>query len=203
MKNVLMVVAMFFTLFVCWLTLREVGKCNEKLDKLLNEYELVQEDDTLKANPQPKVETAPVETKITDEPKKNNQQTTQPRAKAQEIVSAPKPSTKKVVNKNDITITQFKKDNHDNYEIVTFKNNTDDKISRIEGIIVYKDMSGNDISYNEIDVKVLIAPGMSKQTKIRSFDQDNKYCYYKEFQSYMDVVGVSPFKIEFRLTSYN
>ena len=29
-----MVVAMFFTLFVCWLTLREVGKCNEKLDKL-------------------------------------------------------------------------------------------------------------------------------------------------------------------------
>lgn len=195
-----MVVAMFFTLFVCWLTLREVGKCNEKLDKLLNEYELVQEDDTLKANPQPKVETAPVETKNTDQPKKNNQQTTQPRTKAKETTSAPKPSTKKVVNKNDITITQFKKEWSDRYEYVTFKNNTDKQVKNVKGIIVYKTMDGSDITYKEIDERIDIAPGMSKQIKWRSFDDNNDYQYYKNVKSYADEIR---FKIEFRLTSYN
>ena len=109
---------------------------------------------------------------------------------------------KKVVGKDDVVITHFKKDAHDDEEIITFKNNTDSKINRIEGIIVYKDMSGNDISYNELNLKISIAPGMSKQTKISSFDQDNKYSYYKDFQSYMESVGVRPFKYEFRLISY-
>lgn len=39
MKNVLMVLGMLMVLVVCWLTLREVRMCNERMDELVAKVE--------------------------------------------------------------------------------------------------------------------------------------------------------------------
>ena len=197
-------------LVVCWLTLREVRMCNERMDEIVAKVGQMHDVRVVMAEEAEaeKDEDAKVVPPPTAKPKKEKSKKSEvvkPGSKPAEVKHeepAPAVKEKKVVGKDDVVITHFKKDAHDNEEIITFKNNTDSKINRIEGIIVYKDMSGNDISYNELDLKISIAPGMSKQTKISSFDQDYKYSYYKDFQSYMEIAGKRPFKYEFRLISY-
>ena len=221
MKNFLMVGGALLVLVVCWLTLREVKSYQEKMDVLLEKVEALESGRAMSVDNEESCEEELIADKalevveeVVEEVKKakprvekeatSTQKVVEKKAVQEESVKAePQPKPKKEINANDVKITQFKKDSSDWNEIITFKNNTSETINRIKGIIVYKDMQGNDISYNEIDVRLTIAPGMSKQTKIKSFDQDNKYCYYKDYKSYYETVGKTAFKIEFRLTSYN
>lgn len=221
MKNFLMVGGALLVLVVCWLTLREVKSYQEKMDVLLEKVEALESGRAMSVDNEESCEEELIAEKalevveeVVEEVKKakprvekeatSTQKVVEKKAVQEESVKAePQPKPKKEINANDVKITQFKKDSSDWNEIITFKNNTSETINRIKGIIVYKDMQGNDISYNEIDVRLTIAPGMSKQTKIKSFDQDNKYCYYKDYKSYYETVGKTAFKIEFRLTSYN
>ena len=210
MRNVLMVLGMLMVLVVCWLTLREVRMCNERMDELVAKVDqmhnvrvVMVEDAEVEKDEDAKVVAPPTAKPKKEKSKKSEAAKSESKsAEVKREESAPAVKEKKVVGKDDVVITHFKKDAYDDEEIITFKNNTDSKINRIEGIIVYKDMSGNDISYNELNLKISIAPGMSKQTKISSFDQDHKYCYHKDFQSHMEVIGKRPFKYEFRLISY-
>ena len=221
MKNFLMVGGALLVLVVCWLTLREVKSYQEKMDVLLEKVEALESGRAMSVDNEESCEEELIAEKalevveeVVEVVKKakprvekeatSTQKVVEKKAVQEESVKAePQPKPKKEINANDVKITQFKKDSSDWNEIITFKNNTSETINRIKGIIVYKDMQGNDISYNEIDVRLTIAPGMSKQTKIKSFDQDNKYCYYKDYKSYYETVGKTAFKIEFRLTSYN
>jgi hypothetical protein len=221
MKNFLMVGGALLVLVVCWLTLREVKSYQEKMDVLLEKVEALESGRAMSVDNEESCEEELIADKalevveeVVEVVKKakprvekeatSTQKVVEKKAVQEESVKAePQPKPKKEINANDVKITQFKKDSSDWNEIITFKNNTSETINRIKGIIVYKDMQGNDISYNEIDVRLTIAPGMSKQTKIKSFDQDNKYCYYKDYKSYYETVGKTAFKIEFRLTSYN
>lgn len=221
MKNFLMVGGALLVLVVCWLTLREVKSYQEKMDVLLEKVEALESGRAMSVDNEESCEEELIAEKalevveeVVEVVKKakprvekeatSTQKVVEKKAVQEESVKAePQPKTRKEINANDVKITQFKKDSSDRHEIVTFKNNTSETISGIQGIIVYKDMQGNDISYNEIDVRLTIAPGMSKQTKIKSFDQDHKYCYYKDYKSYYETVGITAFKIEFRLTSYN
>ena len=221
MKNFLMVGGALLVLVVCWLTLREVKSYQEKMDVLLEKVEALESGRAMSVDNEESCEEELIADKalevveeVVEVVKKakprvekeatSTQKVVEKKAVQEESVKAePQPKSKKEINANDVKITQFKKDSSDWNEIITFKNNTSETINRIKGIIVYKDMQGNDISYNEIDVRLTIAPGMSKQTKIKSFDQDNKYCYYKDYKSYYETVGKTAFKIEFRLTSYN
>ena len=221
MKNFLMVGGALLVLVVCWLTLREVKSYQEKMDVLLEKVEALESGRAMSVDNEESCEEELIAEKalevveeVVEVVKKakprvekeatSTQKVVEKKAVQEESVKAePQPKPKKEINANDVKITQFKKDSSDWNEIITFKNNTSETINRIKGIIVYKDMQGNDISYNEIDIRLTIAPGMSKQTKIKSFDQDNKYCYYKDYKSYYETVGKTAFKIEFRLTSYN
>ena len=221
MKNFLMVGGALLVLVVCWLTLREVKSYQEKMDVLLEKVEALESGRAMSVDNEESCEEELIADKalevveeVVEVVKKakprvekeatSTQKVVEKKAVQEESVKAePQPKPKKEINANDVKITQFKKDTSDWNEIITFKNNTSETINRIKGIIVYKDMQGNDISYNEIDIRLTIAPGMSKQTKIKSFDQDHKYCYYNDYKSYYDGIGISAFKIEFRLTSYN
>ena len=196
MKNFLMVGGALLVLVVCWLTLREVKSYQEKMDVLLEKVEALESGRAMSVDNEESCEEELIAEKalevveeVVEEVKKakprvekeatSTQKVVEKKAVQEESVKAePQPKPKKEINANDVKITQFKKDSSDWNEIITFKNNTSETINRIKGIIVYKDMQGNDISYNEIDIRLTIAPGMSKQTKIKSFDQDNKYCYY-------------------------
>lgn len=213
MRNLLTVISLLLVLGVSWFVMQELKANQERMDILLekvqyledniNEGVSIDEEEELSKNENKVVSTK--ENVVVEKPKarveKKNKVIQSKKEEATETVT-PTPAPKEIKH-NDIVITQFKKNFTDSDEIITFKNNTSGKINRIKGIIVYKDMGGNDISYNEIDIKLTIAPGMSKQTKIRSFDQDHKYCYHKEYQSFMEVSGITSFKIEFKLESYN
>lgn len=201
MKNVLICIATFFVLAICWMMLREIRACQEQMAALTEKIENINiaspvvEDDTQYT---PSAEAEPVAP--TPAPAPVKKKSSSPK---QQTAPLPEPEPKREINKKDITVTQYKKGFSDSVELITFKNNTSSTISRIKGIMIYLDMSGNDISYQEIDIKISIAAGMSKQVEIASFDRNHKYCYHKEYQSFMEVSGISPFKIEFQLKSYN
>lgn len=112
-----------------------------------------------------------------------------------------KPTTsirKKISDKTAVTLSNFKKTQTQNYEFISLKNHTSHFIKSITGVIVYKDMANQIIDYQLINVDINIPPNLAKQTKIRSFDQDDNYLYYKD----LDVYGGTKFQVEFRLLSY-
>lgn len=188
MRNLLTLICAIAILLVCWMMLREMKVYQDQIDVLMAKIEVLD---------------SVVHTVGEDVPNKSKKVRTQVLSEKTKPVKKAEPQEQKVVSKEDVVITQYKKRYLDEEEIITFKNNTAENINKIKGIIVYKDLSGNDISYQELNIRISIATGMSKQTKIRSFDQDNKYCYHKEYESFMGEVGVTPFKFEFRLISYN
>ncbi len=223
MKNLLLTICILLMFGMSWLTFREMKEFQMKVDMLIERVEAIEEDAEYVDLEEKKESVSQTESvkeveKVEGRRKKskNVKKAVTVKTKDSENVTTTispdletrdgrktETKVKKEINPNDIVVTQFKKNYIDREEIITFKNNTPDKINRIKGVIVYRDMEGNDISYNEIDIKLTIAPGMSKQTKINSFDQDHKYCYYKEYQSFMGVSGITRFTFEFKLESYN
>lgn len=212
MRNLLTLICAIAILLVCWMMLREMKVYQEQIDVLMAKIEVLDSvvhtvgEDVPNKSKKVRTQVLPEKTKPVKKAEPKEQKVEKvAETKIEQIVETKQqePQEQKVVSKDDIVITQYKKDFVDKEEIITFKNNTAENINKIKGIIVYKDLSGNDISYQELNIRISIAPGMSKQTKIRSFDQDNKYVYYKEFKSYMEVSSITPFKFEFRLISYN
>lgn len=212
MRNLLTLICAIAILLVCWMMLREMKVYQDQIDVLMAKIEVLDSvvhtvgEDVPNKSKKERTQVLPEKTKSVKKAEPKEQKVEKvAETKIEQIVETKQqePQEQKVVSKDDIVITQYKKDFVDKEEIITFKNNTAENINKIKGIIVYKDLSGNDISYQELNIRISIAPGMSKQTKIRSFDQDNKYVYYKEFKSYMEVSSITPFKFEFRLISYN
>lgn len=105
----------------------------------------------------------------------------------------------KITEKNGaITISKFTKRWLKEVEHISFKNNTNDYINHITGVIIYKDMKDNIIDYRVIDKEIVIPPNLAKRISIASFDDEGSYTYYKDRQSSLS----EKFKIEFRLLSY-
>lgn len=104
---------------------------------------------------------------------------------------------KKIKDKTAVTISNFKKEALQEFEFISFKNHTTNFIKSVTGVLIYKDMKGEIIDYRILNQELLIPPNLAKQVKVRSFDQDNNYNYYKNPFSI-----TTNFKIEFRLLSY-
>lgn len=106
---------------------------------------------------------------------------------------------KKLKDKSAISVTNFKKDGSEFYENISFKNNTSSFIKSITGVLIYTDTKGEVMDYRIIQENLLIPPKLAKRLRIRSFDQDQNWAYYKDNRGYG---GYDSFKIEFRLLSY-
>lgn len=100
--------------------------------------------------------------------------------------------------KGAITISKFTKRWLKEVEHISFKNNTNDYIKHLTGVIIYKDMQDNIIDYRVIDREIIIPPNLAKRMSIASFDDEGSYTYFKDRQSSLS----EKFKIEFRLLSY-
>lgn len=99
-----------------------------------------------------------------------------------------------------LTVVSFIQDWVDDEATISLKNNTNQTISSFSATIIYKDMKGNVLDYQEINEKMSIAPRMAKSFKIDAYGHDNYYAYYKSEVSYSRSDRV--FKIEFKLNSY-
>ena len=100
----------------------------------------------------------------------------------------------------DISMVSYEQSWLDSEGTLALKNNTNENIHNIKFLIVYQDMSGKQLHYEEFSKKVSIAPGMTRKINIKAYEYERNYPYYKS----ENLPGGSPaFKIEFKLLDYN
>ncbi|MBQ7984086.1 MAG: hypothetical protein IJ250_00435 [Bacteroidales bacterium] len=104
------------------------------------------------------------------------------------------------IDPNALTVVSFIQDWLDCQATISLKNNTDKTIDSFEATIIYKDMQGNILDYQEINQYISITPQMAKSFKIKAYGHDNSYAYYKSKNRPSDSDRV--FTIEFKLNSY-
>lgn len=103
------------------------------------------------------------------------------------------------VKANTITMVSFVQDSPYGDATITLKNNLDIPITSIKARIVYKDMNGEILDYQDIDKSIEIAPKMARTFTIDAFGESADYVYYKSRSIGHD----RKFKVDFILEQYN
>ena len=104
------------------------------------------------------------------------------------------------VKANAVTMVSFVQDSPFRDATITLKNNLEIPVTSIKARIVYKDMNGEILDYQDIDKSIEIAPKMAKTFTIDAFGESADYVYYKSKAiTYHD----RKFKVDFVLEQYN